>query len=230
MKKINFTRLMTFLALMITSTVVLGQGPTSFAAGAAVIDMGISPQTDNNALKPYGLVFALVEEGIPVNWIIDEAKTYGNGSIDRNEKVDDSDLAVSNAVFTNKPLYGGPFLIKAQYMTAATKTFISNWIAANNATGLTIYYDLYEIPSAPVYGIINNFPNVVIYDNGKDPLDIVKGFYARAGITTGYRSATPDNILDCEQFYVLSHHTDPDDLGTNKWQQAINAVKQKYPK
>ena len=43
---------------------------TDFNEGAAIIDMGISPQTTNNALKPYGLVHALVVEGIPVHWII----------------------------------------------------------------------------------------------------------------------------------------------------------------
>jgi len=83
MKKITFLSLLTFLVLLLFSTsTVISQitTPTNFNAGAAVVDMGIADQTDNNGLRPYGLVVDLVQNGIPVNWIINPNKNFENGS------------------------------------------------------------------------------------------------------------------------------------------------------
>jgi len=93
-----------------------------FNAGAAVIDMGITAQTDNNALKPYGLVYELVSSGIPVHWIIRDGKSFEDAS----NKVDQIDITVTgtttrlgNTSTGAKGLKAGPFLIAAEFIEDA---------------------------------------------------------------------------------------------------------------
>ncbi len=244
MKKITFFSLVTFLLVLCSSTAVTGQDVplhspsatlTDFDAGAAVIDMGITPQTDNNGLKPYGLVMALVEAGVPVNWIILDTKDFGGGGSDVLTKTDDIDLTISgtptsvSAVYSSHDLKAGPFLIAAEFMTEA-EPIIQDWIDDN--TGLTVYWNLIAITDAPVHGTISLFPQVLVYDANSgtpgdiDGTDIFTGFYDRAGINDDnfsdesleglYRSGPPVDLTDCDSFYVLSHHTDPD----QNWSQA----------
>ena len=46
----------------------------TFPANTYVIDMGVTPQTIANSLKPYGLVYALLQSGVPVKWSISGTK------------------------------------------------------------------------------------------------------------------------------------------------------------
>ena len=189
--------------------------PTDFNAGAAIIDMGITPQTSNNALKPYGLVHALVGEGIPVHWIIKDSKSFEEIDI-----VISGTLTNSATSKQTKNLKAGPFLISAEHMTDA-ESIIQNWIDNNSNGGndaLTVYWNLDAIVNAPVSGIITSFPATVIYPKNGDitstkDTDIETGFFNPAGIlksSGAFRKGTPSDINACDQFYVLSHHTDPE--------------------
>ena len=189
--------------------------PTDFNAGAAIIDMGITPQTSNNALKPYGLVHALVGEGIPVHWIIKDSKSFEEIDI-----VISGTLTKSATSKQTKNLKAGPFLISAEHMTDA-ESIIQNWIDNNSNGGndsLTVYWNLDAIVNAPVSGIITSFPATVIYPKNGDitstkDTDIETGFFNPAGIlksSGAFRKGTPSDINACDQFYVLSHHTDPE--------------------
>ncbi|MBV1922792.1 MAG: HYR domain-containing protein, partial [Flavobacteriaceae bacterium] len=194
---------------------------TDFNVGAAVIDMGISPQTENNGLRPYGLVYELVNNlNIPVYWVIKDGKSF----TDPNNKQDDTDLLV-NGTTTRlggtstgiKELKAGPFVIPAEFIDDAYAK-IEEW--QFNNPGLTVYWNLEAINNAPVRGIITTFPNTVIYPvggdiNDTDETDIEIGFYNRAGIEESsgiFRKGAPEDITTCDQFYVLSHHTDPEEL------------------
>ena len=186
----------------------------NFEAGASIIDMGIVPQTENNALKPYGLIAELVNSEIPVNWVIKPNKSFGQN--DLSNKLDDYDILISGTLssninsqsIVNYPCKTGAFLISKEYIDQA-KPILETWI--NNNPGLTVYWNLNALNNVPVYGVLNSFPNVVVFDNGRHT-DVATGFYDRAGITSGYRMGTPQDVTDCDQFYVLSHHTDPDKL------------------
>ena len=69
-------------------------------AGSIVIDMGIVPQTVNNTLLAYGLVYRLViDEKVPVIW-----------SINPNKVKDGIDFTVDGRDFK-----GGPFIIEKDY-------------------------------------------------------------------------------------------------------------------
>ena len=190
----------------------------NFSAGAAVIDMGISPQTVNNGLKPYGLVYELVKNGIAVNWIINPNKSF----VDASNKVDQIDLSVSGkttrtgAVSTGiKDLKTGSFLIAAEFIAVAGP-IIEAWVT--KYPGLTVYWQLDSITDAPVYGAITSFPTTVIYPadgnmTSTATTSIEDAFYIRAGIpqsSGAFRKGRPGDLTTCDQFYVLSHHTDPD--------------------
>ena len=186
----------------------------NIAAGACVIDMGITPQTVNNGLAPYGLVYDLVvNHKVPVYWIINPNKTYVNAK----NIVNQTDVTVTGtttrlgttAITAN--LKAGPFLIPANYVATAAP-IIEQW--QTNRPGLTVHWNLNAIPNAPVYGVIRSFANSVIYPKNNNVnlvTPIEKAFYIPAGIpNTTYRRGFISDINSCDELYILAHHTDPD--------------------
>ncbi|OIQ28280.1 MAG: hypothetical protein BM564_09410 [Bacteroidetes bacterium MedPE-SWsnd-G2] len=186
----------------------------NFSAGACVIDMGIVPQTENNALVPYGLIYDLVQNyDIPIYWVINPTKTFVNASNITNQ----TDISVSGTTTRlgstpiSADLKAGPFLIPSEYIDDAY-TVIEQWIS--DYSGLTIYWNLDAISNAPINGIITTLANVVIYPKDgdvNDTTDIEQAFFIPAGIPNSvYRRASITDIDFCDEIYVLSHHTDPD--------------------
>jgi uncharacterized repeat protein (TIGR01451 family) len=83
-----------------------------FLANSIVINMGITPQTVNNGVKPYGLVDALIDGNIPVYWAIDNAKSK-----------DGVDFTVGGTSFR-----GGSFVIPSEFATQAG-SIVATWTA-----------------------------------------------------------------------------------------------------
>ena len=81
-------------------------------AGSYLINMGITPQTVGNGLKPYGLVYALVKDhNVPVKWAINPAKAK-----------DGIDFTHNSIVYR-----GGVFIVPATFRTAAVDATIALW-------------------------------------------------------------------------------------------------------
>ena len=186
----------------------------SFNAGGCVIDMGITPQTVNNGLAPYGLIYDLVQNyNIPIYWIIDNNKTFVSSSTIVNEK----DLTITGTTTRlgstpiTTDLKAGPFLIPAEHVNDAYAA-IESW--QTSKPGLTVHWNLNAITNAPVNGIITTLANVVIYPkNGNvgNVTDIEDAFFIPSGIpATAYRRGPISDLNGCDEIYVLSHHTDPD--------------------
>lgn len=71
--------LLPLLFLLLTSK-VQAQSET-FPSGSFIINMGIEPQTVNNALRPYGLIWDIIKNNkAQVKWVINPAK--GKDGID----------------------------------------------------------------------------------------------------------------------------------------------------
>src|SRR5205823_5967167 len=49
-------------------------GIETIPAGSKIINMGVTPQTQANGLKPYGLVYALLQNNTPIKWVINPNK------------------------------------------------------------------------------------------------------------------------------------------------------------
>ena len=65
---------LSFLMLGIGFGTVMAQTDETIPAGSFIINMGVEPQTVNNGLRPYGLVYALLKAQVPVKWVIRPGK------------------------------------------------------------------------------------------------------------------------------------------------------------
>jgi len=169
---------------------------TTIPAGSYYIDMGITPQTVANGLKPYGLLYALLVNKTPVIW-----------SISNNKVKDGIDIPAVPTATGTKTLRGGPFIVLAQYRTAAVNTLISTW------TGLGVigYTSTADVPNVPVYVSSLNQPKWTMdAQNG----GIATSFFANAGIPAAAYGGASSNwkipaALDCCDDIFVMPHADP---------------------
>jgi hypothetical protein len=169
--------------------------PGSFFPGSCIINMGVTPQTVGNGLKPYGLVYELVNNyNIPVYWCIKPDKTYQSAVT----KVDQEDFNLNGVSYK-----GGAFVIPSNFVSQV-QNVIDNWVAQ----GVVVNYSN-AVFSPPVYDLITRMPKVVLDANYGAILE--SGFYTKAGIpNTAYSlGGVPTNITGCDDIYALPH-ADPD--------------------
>lgn len=161
----------------------------TLTSGAFIINMGVTPQTLNNGLKPYGLVYDLLKNHqVPVKWIINNAKLK-----------DSADFTYAGVQYK-----GGPFIIPADFRTAAVNTVINSWIAAG-VVGTTTTADI----TVNVYLTLLFVPQWTL---DKDNGIIVKDFFVNAGIpasahggslSTGWK--LPSQLGSCDDVFALPH-------------------------
>ena len=191
---------------------------TTIEAGAYIIDVGVQPQTYDNALLAYGLVYSLmIEHLIPVEWIVNDGKT-GDGT----QASDDPDF-----VYNGKEYKGGPFVIRAEYAADAAP-ILAQWggpsglVQADNVngqlavgdSGVTIDGPTTANIQVPVFATLTEWPNAVLdVQNGS----IAQGYYAASLIpqvttaaATGkpkvaYEFKQPDLLDTCDDIYVMPH-------------------------
>jgi len=174
---------------------------TTFPAGCYIIDMGQATQTVNNGLKPYGLVYALIAAGIPVNWAIEPTKIK-----------DGTDFIASSAGNLNKAYKGGSFIINTVAYPAAI-TIINSW-KTNNA-GLVVDGPTIAAFNAPIYTTLTIWPNAFLDDDNDAK---ITPYYANAGIPDGtyHINSDPTDLPQCgsangtQDVYILPH-ADPQD-------------------
>ncbi len=177
---------------------------TVFEPGAYIIDMGVEPQTIDNTLKAYGLIYSLmIENLIPVEWIISDAKT-GDGL----GPSDDPDF-----VYDGQEFKGGPFVIRAEYAELAEAVFADPEWAGLNIVGPTT-----ETLTIPVFKTLTNWPNAILDDNNGA---FGESYFQDAGIpeittsaATGgekiaYQFKDPQLLDSCDDIYVMPH-ADPE--------------------
>ncbi|MDH5373620.1 MAG: DUF11 domain-containing protein, partial [Acidimicrobiia bacterium] len=172
---------------------------TRLDAGAYIIDMGVVPQTENNSLRPYGLIYELmIAERIPVIWVINDSKTTGG--------IDFS--------YDGKAYSGGAFIIAAEY-AAQGAPIIGRWVA--DYPGLTVDGPTASPIDVPVFDTLTNWPNAILDDqNGS----IAEAYYENAGIPetitagdgttkTAYLFKDPQTLGACDDLFVMPH-ADPE--------------------
>lgn len=184
---------------------------TSFAAGSYIIDLGASTsaagvQAKPNGLRPYGLVYnLLVEQKIPVYWVIADGKAGGNAiltpgtaSADFSAFVQVDRVGPTNVSKTYK---SGAFVVPAEFVTPAVTALV------NNATfGSTTIVDVANQPfDAPVFDKISYWPRAVLdAQNGA----LAVPFYTNAGIpasSSSYVFKAPSQLNSCDDVYVMPH-------------------------
>ena len=57
--------------LMLMVSVKVEAATETFTTGAFIINMGVTPQTVANGLKPYGMIYDLIKNyDVPIKWVI----------------------------------------------------------------------------------------------------------------------------------------------------------------
>lgn len=160
------------------------QANETFPVNTYVIDMGVSPQTVANSLKPYGLVYALLQNSVPVKWVISGTKLK-----------DGIDFTGPNG----KAYRGGPFLISGEYAPIAT-AIINTYKLANPSV---VVDQMTASFVAPVYTTLKAAPRWTLdQQNGS----IAQGYLVNAGIpATSYNYKDPQLLAGCDDIFVMPH-------------------------
>ncbi len=189
------------LTLLLVSLSMLNLKAETFKAGSYIINMGVTPQTYGNGLKPYGMVYDMViNHEVPLYWIIKPGKQ----------------LFGTDFTYGGVDYKAGSLVLPAVYVTPAVETAIADW----KAKGVIIDGPTATDFDAPVFNYISSFPNAVLdQQNAKLTIDL---FYAPADIpSTYYTTGTPDNITVCCDVYALPH-ADPQKWTAAQIQKYIN--------
>ena len=158
-------------------------------SGSFLINMGITPQTIGNGLKPYGLLYDMLKTyRIPIKWIITTGKA--------KDAVD----FIHNGISYK----GGTFIISAEYRTSAVNSAIASW-QSKGVVGSTSVSDF----SADVYTTLQFVPNWTLdQTNGA----IAVNFFVNAGIpSSAYGGSSssnwklPSQLGPCDDIFVLPH-------------------------
>ena len=167
------------------------ESPGTFQKGSCIIDMGVVPQTYGNGLKPYGLLYQLLNVSkVPVYWAIRSNKSFENPA----SKVDETDFTVDARAFK-----GGAFIIPAAYLSQV-QSVINSWVSQ----GVVVYYTASAF-TPPVYELLTRIPNAVL--DVRFGSTIQSGFYTASGIPNAAYTlgGVPTNITSCDDVYVLPH-------------------------
>lgn len=152
-------------------------------SGSFIINMSVQPQTVNNALKPYGLIWDLLENHrVPIIW-----------SINPGKEKDGVDFTYNGTDFK-----GGPFIISAEYRSAAVNAKITSWQALG-VVGVTTTSDI----TVPVNRVLNYSMRWTLdSQNGS----IAEKFLQNAGIpSSGYNWVAPNALTCCNDLFVMPH-------------------------
>jgi len=156
---------------------------TTIPPGSVIIDMGVMPQTEENALLPYGAAYDFMGNNVPVQWIINP-----------NKVKDGIDMTVDGIDFK-----GGPFVIDAAYATLPhVQALLANWETLGIVTHTT------QSPvTANLFATLTALPNLVL-DTGTG--GIAKGYLDAAMIAdTAYVFKEPFELDCCDDFYAMPH-------------------------
>jgi len=182
-----------FCALIFNSLKIEGQTSQNIEipSGSFIINMGVLPQTINNGLKPYGLVYALLNIHCPVYWVINTSKVK-----------DGADFAYNGIDYK-----GGTFIIDAKYRTSEVNALITTW---TNPTGQfkVVGVTTTSPVIVPVYLTFLSAPRWTMdLQNGS----LVVPYFANAGIpASAYGGAstnwkTPDQLDCCDDIFAMAH-------------------------
>lgn len=160
-------------------------GDETLSSGSFIVNMGISPQSNANALKPYGMIYDLIRNyNVPIKWIIKSSK--GRDGID----------------FThNSTSYkGGAFIIPAEFISTTIASRINYW----QGQGISGAYSTSAL-SLPVYATLSTFPLVMI-DSLSSNQDIIETYYSNASIpASAYTIGTPAGLTQCYDVWTNPH-------------------------
>jgi hypothetical protein len=166
-----------------------------FSPGAYIIDMGVSPQTIGNGLKPYGMLYDLIKNyRVEITWVVNP-----------NKVKDGVDFTYNGLQFK-----GGPFIIPGEFRTAAVNARISYW-EGQGVKGFTANSVIY-ICEDFIASKLNTVPRWTMdKQNGK----LAVPYFVNAGIPSSAHGGASESgwknpaQLDCCDDLFVMPHADP---------------------
>lgn len=183
--KYNFKYL--FLINFIIGILLLGntlQGQTeTMSTGSYIINMGVTPQSINNALRPYGMIYDLTKNyQVPIRWVINPSK--GKDGVD--------------FTFNGVSYRGGPFIIPAEFRTAAVNSRITHW-QGQGVQGVTTNAPV----TVPVYAVIGSSIRWTLdAENGALAIPYLD---AASIPSSAYGYKNPQTLNTCDDLYIMPH-------------------------
>jgi len=152
-------------------------------AGSYIVNMGVSPQTIGNGLKPFGFINDMIRnQHVPVNWVINPDKAQYGVDFELN----------------GNDYKGGPFIVEAEYIDNVIDNRITYW----ETRGVVGDYTTSDIV-VPVYAKITGFSNLGIDEQNEG---IVIPYFNNAEVPTNiYYVGLPSTLGACDNAYVLPH-------------------------
>jgi hypothetical protein len=157
----------------------------TMTTGSFIINMGVTPQTYSNGLKPYGMIYDLmVNYNVPIKWVIEPTKIK-----------DGADFTYSATQYK-----GGTFIVPKEYITSSVTTRITYW----TGQGVQGVYTTSPI-NVPVYATITNWPKLMI-DNVSGNENIIIGYFTNALLpAASYSVGTPSLLTNCSDMWANPH-------------------------
>lgn len=164
----------------------------SFEAGSLLIPMDQAWQ-DDSLLEAYGYVYALLQQAIPVHWVINSDKAVAEPDILALSTYLSSE-ATSGAL--DRDFAGGPFVVSAEDAEAALAV-LEEWEAAGHDAEV---YLTAEDSDLEVSRTLYLAPSIAIYEDGEE--DIAWDYLNAAGIPDSngdeWSEDSPGNLSDDE--------------------------------
>ena len=182
--------IMVFLAIFLVSLKFYGQSTRQqIAKGSYVINMGVIPQTAENSLQAYGLLYTLMKnQNLEVKWVINP-----------NKLKDGTDFT-----YRGKNFKGGTFIIPVSYITEDVKKLITAW---EEKGGVGIYLE--EDIQAPVFTSLSMAPQWTLdRENGYIAVPFFKAANIPEQAYGGNDSRnwkTPKDLGVCDDIFVMPH-------------------------
>lgn len=178
------SRLFSFALLFALFSFEAGSQTTeTLATGSFIVNMGVTPQTVGNGMKPYGLVYELLKTyRVEIKWVIAAGKVR-----------DGIDFTYMGTQFK-----GGTFVIPKGFISTAVAARITYW----QTQGVVGTYT-----QAPLtLTITNTLRSVPLWTIDPQYGTVAVGFFTSAGIpSSAYNWITPSLLNGCNDIFVLPH-------------------------
>lgn len=176
-------------SICMLSTAGLMAQTTTVPTGSFIINMGVTPQSVNNGLRPYGMVYDLLKNyNVPIIWSINPSKI--------KDGIDFSHNGVDYR--------GGTFIIPAEFRTSTVNSRIAFWqgqgvVGATTVSSITV----------PVYEILRSAPKWTL---DKQNGSIAAGYFTRASIPASAHNGAsssgwkePGQLDCCDDIFAMPH-------------------------
>ncbi|MFT3707217.1 MAG: Ig-like domain-containing protein [Archangium sp.] len=165
----------------------------SFASGSLIIPMDTAHQNDG-MLRAYGLVYALLRNGIPVHWAIREGKAPLGVDFTATAARD----ALLLTLITDRDYRGGPFVIDSADVTRAMP-IITAW-NANMLLARVVVHESTDTFSAEVKMTLRAAPRIAVMADGDESAAFT--IFNAAGIPdstgTAWAGTSPDLLTNAQ--------------------------------